>query len=126
MYSKNGLFCIDSQRYIPILEDVTSAQLKVIVATKSDLLNTRERKVTQMEGKQLARRCNPRLKCDDPSLPYFETSAKTGHHVDEVFEYIFRHFFPNPNKPSPFSSKEKEDSVVLDEEPRETKFNCCR
>ncbi|GBN32232.1 Ras-related protein Rab-20 [Araneus ventricosus] len=116
-----------SYRYIPILNDVASAQLKVIVANKTDLLGTRHRQVTREEGMELARASNPHLGIDDPNLPYFETSAKTGTNVDEMFEYVFRFFYPNPDEDSAHSSDENlEGSIKLENVPRaQSNFHCC-
>ncbi|CAL1278235.1 unnamed protein product [Larinioides sclopetarius] len=44
MFDRTSFYNL-SHRYIPILNDVASAQLKVIVANKSDLLGTHQRQI---------------------------------------------------------------------------------
>ncbi|KAF8767117.1 ras-related protein Rab-20-like [Argiope bruennichi] len=114
-------------RYIPVLNDVASAQLKVIVANKSDLLDTHQRQVTKEEGLELARVSNPHLNLDNSNLPYFETSAKTGDNVDEMFEYVFRHFYSNPDAESaPSSDENLEASIKLESSPKgQSNYSCC-
>ncbi|GFW78626.1 ras-related protein Rab-20 [Trichonephila clavipes] len=100
MFDRTSFYNLN-QRYIPILNDVASANLKVIVATKSDLLDAHTtRKVSKEEGIELAKKSNPNLDFQKHALPYFETSAKTGHNVDQMFEYIFEFFYPGGISPT--------------------------
>lgn len=114
------------QRYIPILNNVSSAKLKVVVATKRDLLKTQVRMVSEKEGIDLAKESNPHLDFSRGNVPYFETSSKTGENVDEMFEYVFQYFYPNNGSRSKFGGKEN-DSIVLDATDRtqSTSFTCC-
>lgn len=74
-------------RYLQLLTVVDDFALKVVVGTKSDLLGTRKRQVSQAEAEAFARSMNPRWTKD--KVPYFETSSATGQNIDQVFEYIF-------------------------------------
>ncbi|GFY41839.1 hypothetical protein TNIN_169331 [Trichonephila inaurata madagascariensis] len=51
-------------------------------------------RVSKEEGIELAKKSNPNLDFQKHALPYFETSAKTGYNVDQMFEYIFEFFYP--------------------------------
>ena len=83
-------------------------KLKVIlVGNKCDLIN--ERKVSTQEGQNLANQYN---------IKFFETSAKEGTNVDELFSYIMEeiHQENNPNKnfleSKKYSSKSKKNNCV--------------
>ena len=52
--------------------------MKVLVANKSDMPES-EKKVSSARGKELA---------DKHGLSFFETSAKSGHNVNETFQHI--------------------------------------
>ncbi|XP_035220334.1 uncharacterized protein LOC118193363, partial [Stegodyphus dumicola] len=98
-------------RYIPIINNVSSTKLKVIVGTKRDLTRTLPRQVTEEEGIELAKKLNPSLPPNIKIIPYFETSSKTGYKVDEMFEFVFQFFYPNGgSEPRPLN---KEDCSLL-------------
>ena len=69
--------------------------IRVVVATKMDLVNPEQREITVEEGKRLAQEMNEHLDLSRaPFEPYFETSSKDGRGVKDVFEYIFQHCLP--------------------------------
>lgn len=125
MFDRTSFYNLN-QRYIPILNDVASAKLKVIVATKSDLLDTHIRKVSKEEGIELAKKSNPHLDFQKHALPYFETSAKTGHNVDEMFEYIFEFFYPGGGLSSPTTGNESgHGNIRLGDASKPLNTPCC-
>ena len=56
--------------------------MKILVGTKSDLIS--EREVSQKEGEKLAK---------NNGFYYFETSAKEGTNVDQMFQTIANHLY---------------------------------
>ena len=56
--------------------------MKILLGTKSDLIA--EREVSQKEGEKLAK---------NNGFHYFETSAKEGTNVDQLFQSIANHLF---------------------------------
>ncbi|KAG8195702.1 hypothetical protein JTE90_002965 [Oedothorax gibbosus] len=128
MFDRNSFYNLN-ERYIPILNDVSSAKLKVIVATKSDLLETNIRKVTEDEGMELAHKSNPNLDFTNSFVPYFETSAITGHNVNKLFEYIFTYFYPFGDDSTKLNNCIR-DSIILEKDepaknPSSTWPPCC-
>lgn len=115
-----------SEKYLPILNTVNSAKLKVIVGTKSDLLKVQPREVTAAEGKELAKTLNPQLDSKDSFIPYFETSSKNGANVDNMFEYVFENFYPNAgSEPRPVQN---ENNISLSSNhavSTKSSFLCC-
>lgn len=76
-------------RYVQLLSMVDDFALKVVVATKCDLLGKAKRQVSVAEAENFARSLNPGLAKE--KTPYFETSSATGENIDQVFEYIFEY-----------------------------------
>lgn len=87
--------------FIPLLQDSVDNCLTVVVGTKADLLDSKEREVRSSEGRALAvqqhrfqleralqHNPNTFLKDLDGSKLYYETSSKTGSGVDKLFEDI--------------------------------------
>lgn len=67
----------------------------MVVGTKSDLVNNDTREISIDEAVEFSKEINKhidltKLKGD----PYFETSAKTGYNVSNVFEYLFSYCLP--------------------------------
>lgn len=84
--------------------------LRVVVATKSDLLIPEKREITVEDGKRLAREMNEHIDLSKvPFEPYFETSSKTGKGITEVFDYIFQHCLPLSEE----QKKKSENTVDL-------------
>ena len=62
---------------------------------KLDILQPDTREITVEEAKKFSREINENIDLSKlPGAPYFETSAKMGQNVTEVFEYIFQHCLP--------------------------------
>lgn len=87
--------------FIPLVEDSADSCLTMVVGTKLDLVSTMGRQVEPSEGRELAERqhsrqleralqVNPQsyLKSLKGKTLYFETSAKTGEGVTELFDCI--------------------------------------
>lgn len=82
-------------RFLPLLDSAKEDCLKVVVGTKSDLLDSTKREISIEEAVDFAKEINKdidlsRLKGE----PYFETSSKTGYNVAKVFEYMFDYCLP--------------------------------
>lgn len=81
----------------------------VLVGNKSDL--TRDRVVTEKEGKRLAEKY---------SLPFYETSAKDGTNVAEVFEHLAK-LTKNSGIPGPALGQGRADVRQTEE----NQSGCC-
>ena len=97
--------------FIPLLEDSVDRCLPVVVGTKLDLVPERGRQVKTSEGQELAEtelhtlleralKINPNsyLKTVQGKKLYFETSAKSGEGVTELFEHIQSVILPQLEK----------------------------
>jgi len=102
-------FDLLKQRFIPLLDSAEEDCLKILVGTKSDLIDDKNRKISCEEGASFARSLNPGLKGE----AYFETSSLSGSNVDEVFEFIFERVFSGRKKNPP---KHKEETLMLTKE----------
>lgn len=109
---------ITRNRFVPLLESASENCLKIVVATKLDLVSNGckfPRKVSTEQGLQLAKILNPSL-ANNCYVPYFETSSLTGYNVDKVFQFAFEYFFPNAyNSSTPTSRcnvKRDRNSIV--------------
>ena len=77
-------------RFLPLLP--TENCLKVVVGAKLDKVNTDvDREVSQQEAREFCSEINHEYlsKLGNASLPFYETSSKTGENVKETFEFIF-------------------------------------
>lgn len=87
--------------FIPLLKGAGQSCLAVVVGAKCDLLGQKSREVTKAQGQELAETLHAKqldrakvggastfLSTVTPKKSFFETSAKTGESVKEVFEYI--------------------------------------
>ena len=104
--------------FIPLLEDSVDSCLAVVVGTKLDLVSTKGRQVKSSEGRELAEsqhdilleralKTNPDsyLKNVQGRKLYFETSAKSGEGVTELFDCIQSIILPQLEKASSASHK---------------------
>lgn len=101
-------------RFTPMLSGANEDCLRVVVATKLDLLSPEKREISVEDGKRLARELNEHIdlsksKCE----PYFETSSKLGEGVDEVFEFIFQHCLPLSAEQRKKQDKVHRDTIDL-------------
>ena len=78
-------------RFLPLLDAAEEDCLLVVVGTKTDLLSESNRAVDMQEALVFSKEINKR-KLNE--IPYFETSSKTGHNVNRVFEYILANRLP--------------------------------
>ena len=87
--------------FIPLLKGAGQSCLAVVVGAKSDLLDEKNREVTRAQGQHLAETLYAKqlerakvggastfLSAVTPKKSFFETSAKTGENVKELFDYI--------------------------------------
>lgn len=88
---------------------------KVLVGNKAD----KEDKVIDTEtGKQLA---------DEYGLEFFETSAKTGQNINELFQHIAHSIIKDKKKSGPTSGAARGDTVTIgkSDKKEEKKGGCC-
>lgn len=87
--------------FIPLIKGAGQSCLAVVVGAKCDLLGQKNRQVTKQQGQALAEQLHAQqleraqvggastfLSAVTPKKSFFETSAKTGENVTELFEYI--------------------------------------
>ena len=126
--------------FIPLLEDSIDSCLPVVVGTKLDLVSTEGRQVKSSEGRNLAEeehqrllhkalKSNPNsyLKGIQANKLYFETSAKTGEGVTELFHYIQSTVLPQLEKARPPNKggKPYDKSIRLDAPTEQETSKCC-
>ena len=90
-----------------------SAIQKLIVANKSDLEQFRE--VSADQGKNLAKQLN---------LHFFETSAKTGHNVEELFTHMAKTLVQSANA-SASPQAATSTSILHDNDNQTRNKKCC-
>ena len=101
-------------RFTPMLGAANEDCLRIVVATKMDLVSPEKREITVEEGKKLAREMNEHLDLSKtPFAPYFETSSKDGLGVGEVFEYIFQHCLPLSDEQRKRQGHVRRDTIDL-------------
>ncbi|XP_052761523.1 ras-related protein Rab-20-like [Mya arenaria] len=108
-------------RFLPLLESAKDDCLKVVVGTKSDVLDQDNREISIDEAIEFAREINNDIdisKLDGD--PYFETSAKTGYNVAKVFDYMFQYCLPEAQK----SDKLSDGSTINLSEGAQTRSRC--
>lgn len=89
------------ETFIPLLKGAGQSCLAVVVGAKCDLLGEKRREVTKNQGQDLAEWLHAKqleratvggastfLSTVTAKKSFFETSAKTGENVTELFEYI--------------------------------------
>lgn len=83
------------ERFVPLLEDANSHRLVAVVGTKTDLLDTLGREVSEDDGKSLAIHLNENWRGKKlQQVPFFESSSKDGINVKEVFEFLLSNLLP--------------------------------
>ncbi|XP_076456852.1 ras-related protein Rab-20-like [Babylonia areolata] len=101
-------------RFTPMLGSANDDCLRVVVATKMDLIADEKREISVEEGRRLAREMNEHLDLSKAKGdPYFETSSKSGQGVEEVFEYIFQHCLPLSAEQRKKQDKARRDTIDL-------------
>jgi Ras-related protein Rab-20 len=132
--------------FIPLLHDSVESCLTVVVGTKMDSATGPDREVKVSEGRQLAedehRKQIERATMRDPdtylqSVPskklYFETSAKTGEGVPELFHFIQTTLIQEQERQGSSSSggdkggkkKRMDQSIRVGEGRKEDTKTCC-
>ena len=108
------IIIIPRARFTPMLGAANDDCLRVVVATKLDLVSPEQREITVEEGRRLARELNEHIDLSKaPFEPYFETSSKNGKGVNEVFEYIFQYCLPLSDEQKKKQSHTRRDTVDL-------------
>ena len=126
--------------FIPLLHDSVHSCLTIIVGTKLDLATGNDRQVKTSEGRQLAEE-EHRLQLEkaverDPGTYlrtvqakklYFETSAKSGDGVSEIFELIQSVVLPELERQAGGSGggRVKDRSITVGEAADERKDRPC-
>ncbi|CAH1790039.1 unnamed protein product, partial [Owenia fusiformis] len=116
-------------RFLPLVEYANHNCLVVVTATKVDLAKDTTPIITMAQGLEFTKTLNKELQLT--TVPYFETSSKTGKDVTEVFEYVFRHCFPDENlhkKTPPVHIKSRSSTVDLETQSNDEetmKVGCC-
>lgn len=73
---------------------------------------------------ELAIKSNPDLDFTNSFVPYFETSAKTGQNVNEMFEFVFKFFYPLGDDSKKLNGAR--DSIVLEKDDGKISWlRCC-
>lgn len=104
-------------RHLHLLESAEPNCLVVITGTKKDLIASSKRAVSEEAGLELAKQQNKSK--DRPleslsQIPFFETSAKTGENVDNVFNFIFKTCLPLDDKEMASMYAKKHTGVDLE------------
>ena len=84
-------------RHLQLLEGAEPNCLVVVVGTKTDLVTNDTREIPFSVGEKFALEQNEkkgRSRNSFKVFPFFETSAKTGKNVEEVFDFILNTCLP--------------------------------
>ena len=111
---KNTFGALDT--WISKLNDTMDISKKpiIIVGNKSDLNEKRE--VSYEEGKQYA---------ESKGFNFYETSAKTGEHVEEAFNDIFEQLYKTFEAEITGKKQYNAAGVAIDNSKKEKKKKCC-
>lgn len=124
--TKQNSLKVLKERHIPLLESAEKNCFCVIVGTKLDLVNDSTREISSDIGRSLAQHQNKDKDLNLKSVPYFETSSKTGKNVNDVFSLILNTCLPLSE---PSKAETTKDGVVDLARSRETsthaKKKCC-
>ena len=114
--------------FIPLLHDSVRSCLTVVVGTKLDLASSGGRQVKSSDGRRLAeeqhRQMSEKAMARDPNSYlvnvsakklYFETSAKSGDGISEIFEFIQSVVVPELEKQGGGEARKKNRSITLGE-----------
>ena len=118
------------QRHVQLLEGAEPNCLVCVVGTKQDLVTDSTREIPEKTAKELATEIN-RRKGREPftlsRIPYFETSAKTGANVDQVFDFILRTCLPLDDEKRASLSIRKNTGIDLEQSNKTngTRKGCC-
>ncbi|XP_046859156.1 ras-related protein Rab-20-like isoform X2 [Xenia sp. Carnegie-2017] len=112
------------QRHIPLLEAAEEKCLCVVVGTKLDIVKNSSRQISSEMGKNLAKAQNEERLNEMKTLPFFETSSKTGKNVEDVFEFILNTCLPLDEKVKKKLPLNKDNIVDLNE-PSHGRQKCC-
>jgi len=85
------------ERHLQLLDASEPNCLVVVVGTKTDLVTNDSREIPSSTGERLALEQNEkkgRPRGSFKKKPFFETSAKTGENVEEVFDFILNTCLP--------------------------------
>ncbi|XP_019633803.1 PREDICTED: ras-related protein Rab-20-like [Branchiostoma belcheri] len=130
--SDRRTFDILQERFLPILEGAEDDCLIAVVGTKLDLVTEETRQVLPDEAENLAKELNtPRNEkhrtVADRKLS-FETSAKSGHNVEELFSAMFDICLPldkAPKTPKRNTSTVDLEAPSSNKVPMGEKAGCC-
>ena len=110
-------------RFLPLLDSAKEDCLKVVVGTKSDIMESRE--ITSDDARQFSREINQKIDLSKlKSDPYFETSSKTGNNVTRAFEFIFDYCLPLKEGDMKQPLQKKDTVDLYDRKPH--KSGCCK
>lgn len=105
--------------------------LIVVVGTKTDLVTSNSREIQSSAGERLALEQNekkgrPRSSFKDK--PFFETSAKTGENVEEVFDFILNTCLPLDDEETAKNSLRRTSGLDLQQKSSKSRNDtkkCC-
>lgn len=90
--------------------------LVVVVGTKTDLVTNDSREIPSSTGERLALEQNEKKGRPRNSFekPFFETSAKTGENVEEVFDFILNTCLPLDDEETAKNSMRRKSGLNLE------------
>ena len=106
--------------------------LVVVVGTKTDLVTNDSREIPSSAGERLALEQNEkkgRPRENFKEKPFFETSAKTGQNVEEVFDFILNTCLPLDDEETAKMSVRKTSALTLEQKSSNSRHEdtkkCC-
>ena len=119
------------ERHLQLLEASEPNCLVVVVGTKADLVTSESRGIPSSAGERLALEQNEKKRRPRSSFkekPFFETSAKTGENVEEVFDFILNTCLPLDDEETANNSLRRTSGLDLEKESSNSRNNtkkCC-
>lgn len=113
-------------RHLQLLEGAERNCLVVVVGTKTDLVTNDTREIPFSVGEKFALEQNEkkgRSRNSFKVFPFFETSAKTGKNVEEVFDFILNTCLPLDDEET--ARKSIRQSSALDLHQNQAAKKCC-